>query len=274
MRHKLPIAQVLTAKNLIGAFLLTACLAGSGLRAEETNSAMYLLAGGDAVILANSDANSYFGVKPGQIGTQGYGDGVLHLGLQFGRMAALEASFNAGPFRNYEVVNYNSNNPSLGFSQVKTNWTLLTYTLTPAITWAWPGTVNFLGLRLGVSSLDGKVNSTADAGDGSYDQEGTAPVIGVLARSSAIFAHHFSIGLELGYDYIVFNDVSNSKGTGTYSGMNGTAYDTTPSGQQGPKTSLNFSGPHIAITLGLWSDEPVSKGEDYGELPTDSTPAH
>jgi hypothetical protein len=260
-------------KNLIGAIVLASCLAGAGLHAEEANNAVYLLAGGDAVMLTNADANNYFSLKSGQIGTQGYGDGVLHLGYQFGRWAALEASFNAGPFRNYEVVNYNTNNPSLGFSQVKTNWTLYTYSITPAVTWACPGLVNFLGIRLGVSNLVGQVNSVQDGFDGSYDQEATTPDIGVLLRSSAIFAHHVSIGFELGYDYIVFNDVTNSNSTGTYTGQNGTSHDTTASGQPGAQTSLNFSGPHIAITLGLWSDEPINHEEGGGGASSTPAPA-
>jgi hypothetical protein len=260
-------------KKLIGAFLFAACLAGAGLHAEEANNALYLLAGGDAVLLTNTDANNYFDTKSGQIGTQGYGDGVLHLGFQFGRWAALEASFNAGPFRNYEVVNYASSNNSFHASQVKTNWTLYTYSITPAITWACPGLVNFLGLRLGVSQMVGQVNSVQDGFDGSYDQEATTPDIGVLLRSSAIFAHHVSIGFEMGYDYIVFNDVNNSNSSGTYSGMNGTSHNTTASGQPGAQTSLNFSGPHIAITLGLWSDEPVNRDEGDDNAPSTATPA-
>lgn len=248
-------------KNLIAPLFVAACLAGAGLHAD-TDSAVYLLAAGDAKLLTNSDANNYFATKPGQIAAQGYGDGDVRLGLQFGRWAALEASFNMGPFRNYQVVNYASANNAFTSSNVTTNWTLYTYSLTPGVTWAGPGFVNFLGIRFGVANLGGHVNDVSGGADGSYDQYATTPDIGVLFRTSSIFVDHISVGLELGYDYTYFNTVNNDRGTGTYTGITGASHNA-----NGSATQLNFSGPHIGIVLGLWSNAPVRRHDHDDAAP-------
>jgi len=259
-------------KLILSGFLVAACLAGAALHAESYD-ALYLLAGGDAKILANQDANNYFGPQAPKRGTQGYGDAVAHLGWQIQNWAAIEASFNLGPFRQYELVNY-TDGRGFGASQVSTNWTLYTYSITPGLTWVSPRFVNFLGIRGGIAHLDGKVvNNYAGAiGNGSYDQEANTPDIGVVFRTSTLFCRHLSIGFEVGWDYTVFNNVNNSNGTGTYSGNNGTSHNNTASGQPGAQTSLNFSGPHLGMTIGLWSNAPVVKDSDES-VPVSATQA-
>ncbi|HTA17058.1 MAG TPA: hypothetical protein VK786_04865, partial [bacterium] len=130
---------------LFTTLILALCLAGTALRADtESTSALYLLGGVDGKLLTNTDADNYFGVPADLLGPKGYDSPVVHLGLQIERWMAVELSGNFGPDR-YNQVSYSSDG-GLETRQVTTQWNLDTYSITPALTWAGPGFVNFLGL--------------------------------------------------------------------------------------------------------------------------------
>jgi len=240
--------------KLIAAGILAACAAGATLRADEGSTAMYVQAHGNAILLTNADANNYFNVND-QIGTQGYAGGAIDVGWQIRREAAIEVGFGLGPFRNYDEAYYNQGSNTFATGQVKTDWNLYTWAVTPALTWTGPGYVHLLGLHLGLSTLAGQVTNGENGLDGSVNQVGYTPDIGVVLRTTYILAHHVSFGLELGWDYIVFNSITNSDGSGTYAGLNGTAHNA-----DGGQTSLNFSGPHLGVVIGLWSRDPGGRG--------------
>jgi hypothetical protein len=243
-------------KVSIAALVLAASLTGNGLRAES-DSAVYLLAGLDGKMLTNQDANNYFNLDGPQIGPQGYPSPVVHLGLQLMRYLALEASADFGPVRNNDVVYQN-----FGFTtrRVTTRWGVTTYSITPAVTWAGAGFVSMLGLRLGVASLAGHVDDNAYGATGSYDQQAKTYDAGLLFRSSQIFVGHVSLGLELGYDWTMFKDITNTNGKGSYDPVHSPERNVSNSGHNGDQTTLDFSGGHLALVMGLWSN-PVVRTE-------------
>jgi hypothetical protein len=242
-------------KIVMAALLLTAPLAAGWLHADP---AVYLLGGIDGKVLTNQDADNYFNLPGGQLGPKGYGGGVVHLGVQFSRWMALEASINAGPVRDNDVTYEN------GFfgttRHVTARWALTTYSITPAITWAGPHHVNMLGLRLGQAVMAGHVNDTAYGADGSYDQEARAFDGGLIFRSSQIMLGHLSLGFEFGYDWTMFKNIQNSNGTGAYSSVASPERNISDIGHNGDQTTLDFSGGHVAIVLGLWSNAPANGG--------------
>jgi hypothetical protein len=244
-------------KPLLSALCLAACLAAPSLKAD-TSSAVYLLAGLDGKMLTNQDANNYFNLSGQQIGPQGYPSPVVHLGLQLMRFLAVEASADFGPIRNNDVTYEN-----FGFTtrRVTTRWGVTTYSITPAVTFAGLGFVNMLGLRLGSATLAGHVDDNAYGNNGSYDQEAQTYDAGLLFRSSQMLLAHLSFGLELGYDWTMFNDIKNKNGKGTYDPVHSPERNVSGVGHNGDKTTLDFSGGHLAIVMGLWSNPVVTKDE-------------
>ena len=235
--------------------LFASCLVGTALHADG-DSALYLLAGLDGKILTNQDANNYFNLPAGQLGPQGIPSGVVHAGFQFKQWLALEASANFGPNRSNSVDYHNG---IFGTTrQVTTRWGLTTYSVTPALTWAGMGFVNFLGLRLGLANLSGHVDDNAYGFNGSYDQSAQTYDVGLLFRSSQIYVSHVSLGLELGYDYTMFNDIKNTNGTGTYATPHSPERNVSNVAHNGDQTSLDFSGGHVALVIGLWTNSPVT----------------
>jgi hypothetical protein len=205
-------------------------------RAEVESSALYLLGHYGAKFINNADANSYFG--NGGFNNQAYQVYGGHLGFQFNRLVALEASVDVGPFRNFNAL-YTAG-PVTG--TVQTDWNLLTYSLTPALTWA--GTtrhnasyVHFLGLRLGLAALRNNITDTRPGVPGGISNDQQAFDFGVLLRTSFIAADHFSVGVEGGYDWTRFNNATAPGGSNT--------------------ANLDFSGPHVDVVLGLWSNPPM-----------------
>lgn len=243
-------------KKLIFALALLPLLGAAALKAEG-HSALYLLGGIDGKMLTNQDANNYFNLDNGQLGPQGYGSPVAHLGFQFERWFAIEASADLGPVRTNDVSYQNG---ILGTTRhIVTRWALSTYSITPGVTWVGRGFVNMLGLRIGQANLSGHVQDDAYGSTGSYDQEAQAYDGGVVFRSSQIMAGHVSIGLEFGYDWTMFNNISNKNGSGSYGPAHSPERNVSGSGHNGDQTTLDFSGGHVALTLGLWSNAP---GED------------
>jgi len=239
-------------KTVFSALLLAGLLAGPRLQAEPS---LYLMGGVDEKVLANQDANNYFNLPSGQLGPQAYPSGVVHLGMQFSRWMALEASINAGPVRDNDVTYENS---FFGTTRhVTTHWALTTYSVTPAITWAGPRYVNLLGLRLGQANLAGHVDDSAYGADGSYDQQARAFDAGVIFRTSQIMLGHLSLGFELGYDWTQFKDIQNSNGHGAYSSVGSPEHNVSDNGHNGDQTTIDFSGGHVAVVLGLWSNAPA-----------------
>ena len=235
--------------------LIAACLLHPGRAAAEENNAIYLLAGLDGKMLTNQDANNYFNLPGGQLGPQGYPSFIGHLGFQFRRWVALEASANLGPVRQNDIT---YNNGFFNTRHIVTSWTVNTYSLTPAITWAGDGWVNLLGVRLGQANLVGKVNDDAFGINGSYDQSAQTYDIGVVLRSSMIAVDHISIGLEAGYDWTMFNNITNKNGQGSYDPVHSPERNVSGVGHGGDQTTLDFSGGHVAVVIGLWSNPPVS----------------
>jgi len=241
--------------KLIAPMLLAACLAAAGLGAG-TDNPLYLMVGADEKLLGNQDANDYFNLNGGQLGSVAILSGVIHAGLQVGRFASLEVSVNLGDARNNDVTYTNG---VLGTTrEVQTQWNMTTYSVTPALTFAWPGWVDSAGLRLGFAVLGGHVVDNAYGQDGSYDQSAMTPDIGLLFRTSTIFLRHFSVGLELGYDHTFFSSIQDANGTGTYSNVGNPEHNVSSVGHNGSQTSLDFSGPHMAVLVGLWGAPPAS----------------
>jgi hypothetical protein len=242
-------------KLMILLLCMGAAFTGSGLKAESSN-AIYLLAGLDGKMLTNQDANNYYNLN-GQLGPRGYSSGVLHLGFQFKRWMALEASANFGLNREYDVTYENG---LLGATRrVTSKWSTTTYSIMPAITWANADYVNVLGVRAGLANLTGHIDDSTYGFSGSYDQEAKTYDVGVLFRTSWIAVGHVSLGLELGYDWTMFRDIKNKNGSGTYETPRPTENNISTFAHNGDPTVLDFSGAHVAIVLGLWSNPPVSR---------------
>jgi hypothetical protein len=252
------VKNLLFAAAFCGAGLLDAHLC-----AEEASS-FYLLGGLDGKLLADHDTNTYFNVSD-SFKPQGYPSGVVHLGYQYEKWLALEASADLGLSRTYSV-SYASG--LLGTTRnVSAQWGLSTYSLTPAFTWAGRGYAHLLGLRLGVASLNGHVDDDADGVPGSYDERSSAFDFGVLFRSSRMVSGPFSLGFELGYDWTRFSDVSTANGTGAYRSVSSPERNISAIGHRGNVTALDFSGAHIAIVLGLWSEPYVNREAEAFDCP-------
>ena len=237
---------------IIPLFLLMAALAGRAHAAD--GSAVYILGGIDGKMLTNNDANNYFNLN-GVLGPKGYPSGVLHIGFQFSPWMALEAVGDLGPERTNEIDYQNG-----GFTtrHISTRWSESTLSVMPAFTWCGPGYVNALGLKVGQAMLAGHVNDSAFGADGSYDQEARTLALGLLLRSSHIIAGHLSLGMEVGYDWAMFKDITNKNGTGDYNPVHSPERNVSTFGHNGDQTTLDFSGAHIALIVGLWSAAPVT----------------
>ena len=245
---------------------LMLALAGAGRLAASPIDSLYLLGGFDEQMLAGQYANDYFNLNSGQLGSLGVVSGVLHGGLQLGRFASVELSADWGKIRNNDVSYHNG---PLGMTrQIQTQWSVATYSVTPAFTFAAPGWVGSLGLRMGLALLGGRVVDNAYGVDGAYDQNAMTPDIGIVLRGSRIFAGHFSLSLEAGYDRTVFGSITDTNGTGSYQGVGSPEHNVSTIGHNGDQSSLDYSGPHIAILIGLWSSAP---GPDAAE--PDKAPA-
>lgn len=241
-------------KFLLSGLLIAASWTTASLHAD--NVALYLLGGLDGKMITNQDANNYFNLEGQQLGPMGIASPVVHLGIQFARWMALEASADFGPVRNQDVTYQNG---ALGTTRrVTTKWALTTYSVTPGITWVGAGFVNMLGLRLGQANLAGHVDDNAYGSTGSYDQEAQAYDAGLLFRSSQIMLGHLSLGLEFGYDWTMFKDIKNKNGQGSYDPAHSPERNVSTFGHNGDQTTLDFSGGHLAIVVGLWSAAPVS----------------
>lgn len=223
-------------KTLIAGILFASCLAGASLSAENTG-ALYVMAGPDYKVLTNQNTNGYFNQgTPSSV--QGYPNGVVHLGLQIERWAALEASADFGPYQNYNV---NYDNGVLSGQQVNTHWGVSTYSLMPAVTWCGLGWVNLLGFRVGLANLYNQTNSSLAAA--SYTQQAQTLDYGLLFRTTYIVMDHISVGLELGYDWTKFNNVRDVSGNAS---------------------GLDYSGYHAALVFGLWSNPPPLRDQVSG----------
>jgi hypothetical protein len=244
-------------KTLISALFLVACLAAPGLEADS-GSAVYLLAGLDGKMLTNQDANNYFNLSGQQLGAQGYPSPVVHLGVRMLDFLAVELSANFGPNRNNDVVYENFASTT---RRVTTHWGLTTYSITPGFTWAGGGFISMLGLRVGQAVLNGHVDDNAYGQTGSYDQEAQTYDAGLIFRSSQMIVNHVSLGLELGYDWTMFKDIKNKNGKGTYDPVHSPERNVSNFAHNGDQTTLDFSGGHLAIVMGLWSNPAVAKEE-------------
>jgi hypothetical protein len=80
--------------------------------------------------------------------------------------------------------------------------------------------------------------------------------LGVVLRSSVIASRHLSVGVELGYDWTVFNSLSTSNGQGAYDPPPNPDRDVSGNGHNGDQAHLDFSGPHVALVIGLWTGMP------------------
>ncbi len=117
-----------------------------------------------------------------------------------------------------------------------------------------------LGVRVGQANLAGHVEDDAYGTTGSYDQAAQTTDIGVLFRSSQIVFDHLSIGIELGYDWTQFKDITDKNGTGAYNPPQSPEQNVSDIGHNGDQTTLDFSGGHVALVIGLWSNAPVHGG--------------
>jgi hypothetical protein len=237
-------------KSLIGAAMITAAFFASNLPAAPV---VYVMGGIDGKMLTNTDANNYFNVNS-EIGPQGYGSGVGHLGLQLGRYFAVEASMDGGLDRTNDLSYYNF---GVRTRHVTTDWKLTTYSITPALTWAGGNSVNMLGLRLGQANLSGHVEDDAYGATGAYNQNAQAMDCGLIFRTSMLMAEHFSVGLEFGYDWTMFDNISTSDGSGSYNPPQSPERNISTVAHNGDRTTLDFSGGHVALVIGLWSGSPV-----------------
>jgi hypothetical protein len=245
-------------KKIFSSLLLAAGLLIPLAARAYTGPAVYLLGGADAKMLTNTDVNNYFNVS-GVIGPQGHPSQVYHLGVQLTPFLAIEGSLNNGLVREYDMMYENG---PFTTRHVHTRWSTSTFSVTPAITFAGPGYVHLLGLRVGQAVLKGHVQDDAFGTTGSYDSDSTIIDYGLLFRTSCILANHFSVGLELGYDLTRFTNVSNGNGTGTYGTPHSPERNITTTGHNGDQTTLDFSGGHVAVLIGLWSGAPVSDDND------------
>ena len=236
------------------AALLLASLAALLPQEAKAFGALYLLGGLDGKMLTNQDANNYFNLPGGQLGPMGLPSGVVHLGLQMG-VLSIEASLNQGPGRENSVTYQNF---GVTTRSIKTRWSVSTLSVTPGLSWITPGGVSMLGLRVGEASLSGHVDDNAYGSAGAYDSEAKALDGGILFRSSAIMAGHLSVGLEFGYDWTMFKDISNKNGSGSYATPHSPERNVSNTGHNGDPTVLDFSGAHVALVVGLWSALPAS----------------
>lgn len=205
-------------------------------RVVERTSALYLLGHYGGKMVDSADANTYFGT--GAFSSQIYQQFGAHVGFQFGDMLALEGSIDVGPYRNFRSL---YSGPGSVTGTVTTDWNLLTYSVTPALSWAGATAhgsyVNLIGIRLGLAALRNNITDSRPGAPGNISQDLQAFDYGVIVRSEIIASDHFSIGLEGGYDWTRFNNATNPSGNGN--------------------SNLDFSGPHASVVVGLWSNAPV-----------------
>jgi len=237
---------------------------GGCLCAEDTSS-FYLLAGLDGKLLTNQDANTYFNASD-SCKPQGYPSGVVHVGYQFERWMALEASADFGLSRTNNIT-YTNGLLGTPTREVNTRWGLNTYSLTPAATWMGWGYANLLGLRMGAAVLNGHVVDNAYGVDGAYDEAASALDFGVIFRSSRMVAGPVSLGIEIGYDWTRFTNITTENGTGFYSSVSSPERNISAIGHHGNVTALDFSGGHIAIVMGLWSNPPINREAEAFDNP-------
>jgi hypothetical protein len=224
-------------------------------------SAAYALVAADCTFISNNDADAYFGdTNPWPM--EAWPGMRFGLGYQYLRWLALEASVDFGPGRFYSVADA----PGGGDRRLSVSWAETVYALTPAITWVNPGSVQFLGLRLGLAEFSGHVDDDASSMDGSYDQSAQAFDLGLLFRSSRILENHISVGIEVGYDFVNFVAIHDGNGSGAYESPQNPERDIDGPGHGGPQTLLGFSGPHLAVVFGLWSNPPVPESPAPGPL--------
>lgn len=226
-------------------------------------SGLYVLGGLDGKMLTNQDADNYFNLPGGQLGPLGLPSGVLHVGLALG-VLSLEASLNQGPVRE-NTVNYD--NFGTTTRTIKTRWAVSTLSITPGLSWTSPGSLSMLGVRIGQASLTGHVEDDAFGANGSYDSEAKAMDGGVIFRSAGVIAGHLCLGLEFGYDWTMFKDITNKNGTGSYDPPHSPERNVSNVGHGGDQTTLDFSGGHVALIIGLWSGFPPRNSD------SDSAPA-
>lgn len=236
--------------------LASALFAVSDLSAGA-HSAFYLLGGLDAKVLSNQDANDYFNLPAGQIAPAASPSAVIRLGAQLHRLLALEIGLDLGPSRQYEAQYHNF---GVNTRRVSTRWSKTTLSIMPALTWSSPERVQLLGLRIGQSRLAGHTDDWAYGVDGAYDSEAETLDAGILFRSTWIFVSRFSMGLELGYDWTQFRDIKNKDGSGSYGSVHSPERNVSSLGHAGAASVLDYSGGHVAVVFGLWSNAPYTEG--------------
>jgi hypothetical protein len=249
-----------TASALLAALLLLSPSARAEQDAQRSSSAVYLLGTGGGQWLSSDDANRYFN-SPGHFGSQVLPAWSARLGFQFARWFSIEADAQFGPQRDYDIT---YNNGLFNTRRIVTRWTLNSYSLIPAISFSKANMagacVSSLGLRVGQANLRGHVDDEAFGVSGAYDSEAQAFDYGVVLRFSQIFVEHLSIGLELGYDWTRFTDISNKNGSGSYGSPHSPERDVSGIGHGGAQTTLDFSGPRLSLVIGLWSNPPAREG--------------
>lgn len=238
-------------KGLILGTILWGTL-GAGSLYAQPEGAVYFMGAMNGRYLANQDANTYFNLD-NQIGPKGYPSYSGHLGLQLGSWIAFEASAEVGPVREFEA-RYDQG--IFGERVVRTRWETRTFSITPAVTWVGHDFVNMAGIRVGLANLAGHVTDDTSSSRGSYDQEAQTYDLGLVLRTSVIASQHFSAGLELGYDWTVFHNIANRNGQGSYDPPHSPEQNVSSSGHNGAQSSLDFSGPHVALVIGLWTGTP------------------
>jgi hypothetical protein len=120
---------------------------------------------------------------------------------------------------------------------------------------------------MGAAVLNGHVVDNAYGVDGAYDEAASALDFGVIFRSSRMVAGPVSLGIEIGYDWTRFTNITTENGTGFYSSVSSPERNISAIGHHGNVTALDFSGGHIAIVMGLWSNPPINREAEAFDNP-------
>jgi hypothetical protein len=173
------------------------------------------------------------------------GEGTVSLGWRFPGVMAVEAMVGVDTAREASATTY------LGDSTLLIN-PMFTVALGPVFCWDRPSWwfaesgVTELGLRAEWASISG--SETVD-GYGSQNFSDSAPGFGIFLRALNIWnPTGFNIGLEVGYDYEYFDDLTLSDTNGGFAGNNGKQLNN----YRGGDAYIDNEGAYLRFVIG-WS---------------------
>ena len=241
-------------KGMMAALLLGLCAAAVQARADG----LYVLGDVGGKTILNQDFNDFFSTSPDSpwFDAVGVPEGGVTLGYRFRGPFALEAGVN---FTGSRSATDEYLNDTL---QVQP---MTSYSAGPVLCWdrhRWwfaESGVTEIGLKVSYATLNGSETVDNFTGNSSQNFSGSTTGFGVFIRVLNIWnPAGVTLGLEAGYDYQRFDDLTLSDTSGYYfAGTNGQRllqYD-------GSNAYIDNSGGYLRLVFG-WSSVPVAAGDD------------